>query len=226
MTKVLFVTGTDTGVGKTLVAASLLHHLLRQGISAVAMKPFCSGSRADVQLLQSIQRGAITDEEANPFYFREPVAPLVAARKAGQEVTEKQVINAIRQVDSRCEQLIVEGAGGLLAPLGTDFSAIDLMAALQCEVCVVAANRLGVINHTLLTVRALQNNSSQAIKVLLTQNSRSPDPSTRTNAAVLSELLSAVPVINLPFLGPRASTVVSIKRNHLKTAAVWQALLG
>src|SRR2546426_834034 len=83
--KILFVTGTDTGVGKTLVVASLLYHLRQRDVSALAMKPFCSGSRADVQLLQRIQDGAVTNEEANPFYFREPVAPLVAARKTGRE---------------------------------------------------------------------------------------------------------------------------------------------
>ena len=226
MGRILFVTGTDTGVGKTLVTASLLFHLRQQGIAALATKPFCSGSRDDVRLLQSIQRRTISDDEANPFYFREPVAPLVAARKTRKVVTEEQVLNAIRHVSSGCDRLIVEGAGGLLSPLGTNFSAIDLISALQCDVCVVAANRLGVINHTLLAVGALQNKGCRQIKVLLTQRKRSPDRSTRTNANVLTELLDRVPVINLPFLGPRASTAASIRRNYSKTAPAWDALLA
>jgi len=224
--RILFVSGTDTGVGKTLVAASLLFHLRRQGGSALAMKPFCSGSRADAQLLQSIQRGAIRHQEANPFYFREPLAPLVAARKARKEITLRETLGRIQSIASRCERLIVEGAGGLFAPLGAGFNAADLIAALECDICVVAANKLGTINHTLLTVRALQSKRSRAVKVLLTEAKRRSDPSTRTNAAVISELLGPVPVISLPYLGPRAATVASIKRNQLKTEAVWEAILG
>ena len=224
MARILFVTGTDTGVGKTLVAASLLFHLRRQGISALAMKPFCSGSRADVQLLQSIQRGAIADQEANPFYFREPLAPSIAARKAGKEITLRDTLDRIRSIASRCERLIVEGAGGLFAPLGAGFNAADLIAALECDVCVVAANKLGTINHTLLTVRALPSNDSLPVKVLLTQAKRRADPSTRTNAAVISELLGEIPVVRLPYLGPRAATIPSIRRNQLKTEAVWEAI--
>ena len=80
-TKIIFITGTDTGVGKTLLTALLLHHLRQTGVHALAMKPFCSGGRADVRLLQSLQRGELSDAEMNPFYFAEPIAPFVAAKK-------------------------------------------------------------------------------------------------------------------------------------------------
>ena len=155
MAKILFVTGTDTGVGKTLVTASLLHHLRASGTRALAIKPFCSGMRSDVRLLQSIQAGEISDQEANPYYFRLPVAPLIAARKLGKKITIDQVIDRIKTVEAKCDRLLVEGAGGLLSPLGWKFSAADLIARLRCDVCVVAANKLGVLNHVLLTVRAL-----------------------------------------------------------------------
>src|SRR5882672_6525542 len=80
--KILFITGTDTGVGKTLITALLLERLRSRGAHALAIKPFCSGSRQDVALLQSLQPHELSDEVMNPFYFHEPLAPLIAARRA------------------------------------------------------------------------------------------------------------------------------------------------
>src|SRR5438477_7771150 len=79
--KIIFITGTDTGVGKTVLTACLLDHLLKSGVDAIAMKPFCSGNREDVELFQAIQEHRLSDAAINPFYFADPVAPLVAARK-------------------------------------------------------------------------------------------------------------------------------------------------
>jgi len=223
--RILFVTGTDTGVGKTLVAASLLFHLRRQGVRALAMKPFCSGSRDDVRLLQAIQCSEISDEEVNPFYFAEPVAPLVAARKTGKKIPLQRVVDAIMPIARRCDHLIVEGAGGLLAPLGPNYSAADLIKNLKCSVCVVAENRLGAINHSLLTVRLLQTITSSPLKLLLTQITPRADAAMRANRAVISELAAPISVLALPYVGRGASTLASIQRNHPKTGAVWDAIL-
>src|SRR5205823_6159208 len=84
--RAIFITGTDTGVGKTVLTACLLHHLLQSGMDVLAMKPFCSGSRADVDLLQALQGSRLPDQEMNPFYFSDPVAPLVAARQARRKI--------------------------------------------------------------------------------------------------------------------------------------------
>ena len=80
LAKTIFITGTDTGVGKTVLTGLLLHHLREKGVRALAMKPFCSGSRRDVKLLKALQNSELTDDEINPYYFKEAVAPLVAAR--------------------------------------------------------------------------------------------------------------------------------------------------
>ena len=77
--KILFITGTDTGAGKTVLTALLLAHLRSQGVNALAMKPVCTGPRSDVRLLQSLQRGELSDDEMNPFWYQTPVAPIVAA---------------------------------------------------------------------------------------------------------------------------------------------------
>ena len=157
MKKIIFVTGTDTGVGKTLLTALLLFHLRQTAPShTLAMKPFCSGSRADVRLLQSLQPGELTDAEMNPFYFAQPLAPLVAARKNQKKLRLNNVIQRIQAVQKQCDQLLIEGSGGLLVPLGADFNIANMIEKLDCQVIVAARNRLGTINHTLLTINHLQ----------------------------------------------------------------------
>src|SRR5882724_997479 len=99
--RIIFITGTDTGVGKTLLTALLLQHLLDSGVEALAMKPFCSGGREDVDLLQAIQNSRLPDDAINPFYFAEPVAPLVAARKARRRISLAQVLQKVRAVEAR-----------------------------------------------------------------------------------------------------------------------------
>ncbi len=95
--------------------------------------------------------------------------------------------------------LLIEGAGGLLAPLGESYTALDLIVKLRCEAIVVAPNRLGTINHTLLTVRALEAAGAE-VKVALV-GARNPDPSALSNASVLGQLLARTPVLNVPYLG-------------------------
>jgi dethiobiotin synthetase len=222
--RILFITGTDTGVGKTLVTAFLLYHLRSRGVHALAIKPFCSGSRNDVALLQSVQRHELTDREANPFYFDKPVAPLVAAKQTKRKITSRQVVESIHSVAARCELLLVEGAGGLLAPLGPGYNALDLITALRCEVCVVAANRLGTLNHTLLTLRALGPKLARKTNIILMDIAQSPDLSAKTNLAVLRELFPNVPIVSFPYLGPRASTLQSLQKNCRSLASLLNQL--
>src|SRR5881397_3787146 len=95
----IFVTGTDTGVGKTIFAASLLWQLRSGRTNALGMKPFCSGSRNDAKLLQKIQPGELSDEEVNPFFYKDAVAPLVAQRKGrGPKATLEGAVEKIRAV--------------------------------------------------------------------------------------------------------------------------------
>ncbi|MGH7971881.1 MAG: dethiobiotin synthase, partial [Limisphaerales bacterium] len=168
--RLLFITGTDTGVGKTVLTALLLAHLRRTGRRALALKPFCSGSRADVTLLRSLQHGELTVEEVNPFYFAQPVAPWVATRRTPQRRVKLQTVTRhIRSIAARHlsgttpdEFLLIEGCGGLLVPLGDNFTVLDLLARLRCETLLVSRNRLGTINHTLLAVAALAQASQGA----------------------------------------------------------------
>ena len=223
--KIIFVTGTDTGVGKTLLTASLLYHWQQQGVEVLAMKPFCSGGRADVDLIQAIQRSPLPDNKINPFYFADPVAPLVAARALRQRIDLAEVLRRIRRVEQRCERLIIEGCGGVMVPLGEGYGVSDLIRRLRCRTIVVAGNKLGTLNHTLLTVRGLQSLPECRIKVLL-MDGKTPDFSARTNHGILKELLAPVEVLSLPYLGLNASGPGAIKNNHKKIKKVLAQLSG
>lgn len=213
--RIIFITGTDTGVGKTLLTGLLLHYLRRNGCHTLAMKPFCSGGRGDTELLRAIQDDELTSDEITPFYFAEPIAPLIAARKHRRTVQLREVLRRIRRLASRCECLLVEGIGGLLVPLGEGFAVRDLIACLGCEVVVVSANRLGTINHTLLTAAALQAAGVKGFKTVL-MASQKPDSSTPSNLQILAELLAPNPVVSIGFLGRNPLQLEALKKKCKK----------
>ncbi len=222
--KTLFVTGTDTGVGKTVLAALLLVHLQRCGIRALAIKPFCCGGRADVKLFCALQRGALDASDVNPYYFTEPVAPLIAAQKQRRSVGLPEVVTHIRAIAAGCDRLIVEGCGGLQVPLGEHFTVADLIAHLDCSVIVVARDRLGTINHTLLTVAALQAIGIRQLQVALMGQGR-PDPSCLSNRHFLARRLAPVKVWSVPYLGSRAGSAEAVKKNQKKIEKVLAPLV-
>ena len=150
-----FITGTDTGVGKTVLTALLARYLRERGVNVAALKPVCSGGRDDARVLHAAFNGALTLDEINPWHFHAPVAPLLAARRERKRVRLADVLAHLRVMHERFDVLLVEGAGGLLSPLGEDFNSRDLIAALRATPIVVCPNRLGVVNQVLLTLEAL-----------------------------------------------------------------------
>ncbi len=225
MSRIIFITGTDTGVGKTLLTASLLHHLRQTGVSALAMKPFCSGGTGDVELLEKIQGGELSAKEINPFHFPEPIAPLVGARRQRRRIKLASVLGAIQMLSPKADCLIVEGAGGLLTPLGEDFSLAEVVAGVGGEVIVVGPNRLGVLNHTLLTVEALRARGMERIQVVLMGQAK-PDVSARSNGDTLRELLAPMEIFPLPFLGPAATRWACVKQNTKKIKKTLARIFG
>jgi dethiobiotin synthetase len=195
----IVVTGTDTGVGKTVVTALCIAHLQGKGLRVRGLKPFCSGERTDALLLWELQDRALPLESVNPFYFPQPISPWTAARASGRGIGRGEAVAAIGRHASQCDVLVVEGAGGLLAPLGELFDVTDLIKELNAEVIVVAANRLGVINHTLLTFEALRSRDVARPRLAM-NNANCPDESSRTNVADLQRLLSSHVIAEIPFL--------------------------
>ena len=221
--KIIFVTGTDTGVGKTLLATLLLYHLREQGCHALGMKPFACASRADTRLLQEAQDCELTVEEISPFYFPRPVAPLIAAEKLKRKISKDEVLTRIRRLKNRVEYLIIEGCGGLLVPLGKNYTVADLIAALNCSAVVVGRNKLGTINHTLLTANALNEIGKRDFKVVL-MNQRRSDVSSETNRQTLEKLLRR-PVIEFPFLRGNTGVSVTLRNSHEKVKKILARIL-
>ena len=197
-----FITGTNTGVGKTMLTALLTRHLRERGVNAVALKPVCSGGRADARALRRASDGALTLDEINPWHFRAPMAPLLAARRERRRVALADVLAHVRTMQKRFDMVLIEGAGGLLSPLGEKFDSRELITALRATPIVVCPNRLGAVNQFLLTLAALAQRESGRACVVLMSPSR-PDASTATNAGLLAEFLDTKRIFCLPQLGGR-----------------------
>jgi dethiobiotin synthetase len=151
------VTGTDTGVGKTVIACALIAALRDRGLSVAAMKPIetgVDGEPADARALCDAAGGLDALDDVCPERFDEPLAPWVAARRAGRTIALSTLEAARARLESGRDALVVEGAGGLLVPIADGVAYDTLFRRWGLELIVVAANRLGAINHTLLTVRA------------------------------------------------------------------------
>ncbi len=199
MGRIIFITGTDTGVGKTVLTTLLLLHLRNSGIKALAMKPFCCGDSDDIEAIKRIQGDELPQELLNLYYFKEPLAPSVAARNERKTIHWNLVVAAIRRARNRCECLIVEGIGGALVPITKHLTIADLAVALDSEVSVVAKNKLGTLNHTFLTIEALRNRGIRRMKIILMGQSTN-DASTKTNARTIAETVENIDVFTLPFL--------------------------
>jgi dethiobiotin synthetase len=197
--QILFITGTDTGVGKTVFAARLTRRLRAQGRRVAALKPICSGNRHDAQALRRAAGNGLTLDEVNPWHFRAPLAPLLAARREHKRVRLDEVVTHVRRVAGRFELVVVEGAGGLLSPLGEGFDSRDLIVALRATPLVVCPNRLGAVNQALLVVQALPRAAAARAAVVLV-SPRKPDLASRTNPMLLREILGSDRVRVLPWL--------------------------
>ena len=225
MPRIIFVTGTDTGVGKTLLTGLLLYHLRQEGCHALAMKPFCSGSRADSQFLNAIQDGELSPKEITPFFFSEPLAPLVAARKHRQSIRLADALQRIRRLARRCECLLVEGIGGVMVPLGEGFAVVDLIARLGCPAILVSGNCLGTINHTLLSTRALQHAGIKELRLVLSALPKG-DASSGSNSSVLTELVAPAPVFSIPFLGRKPERLAGLDVAEKKVKKILARILS
>lgn len=223
--RIIFITGTDTGVGKTLLTGLLLHHLRQRGRHALAIKPFCSGSGADTKFLHAIQDGELALDEVTHFFFPEPLAPLVAARRHQRSIRLPEVLRRIERVANRCDCLLVEGIGGLLVPLGEGFTVRELLLKMGCEVIVVSRNRVGTINHTLLTGAALQHAGiSEFTTVLMTAHQA--DASASSNRRILAEMLAPNRVFSIGFLGRNPLRLDAMKKISKKVAKTLAQVLG
>lgn len=193
----VFVTGTDTHIGKTYVSALILEELRKKGSKVIGLKPVSSGDRSDAERLWEAAGGALDLDTVNPVYYRTAVAPYTAGQLEGPVLKLSEMVS---QIEAACSSsggfdfTLVEGAGGWEVPLGKGFGISDLARELKLPVLVVAANWLGAINHTLLTVKAIQAAGLECVGIVLNYPIAERDIAAVTNRAILEEL-SPVPIL-------------------------------
>lgn len=226
--KGVFVTGTDTGVGKTLVGAGLAAWCRAHGADVGVMKPVATGGlrHGRTRLVSSdallLSHAAGADDAwslINPVCYREPLAPYAASLRVHQPIDWLRVRQAFQALSLRHRFLIVEGIGGLLVPLSRRRTVVDLIRIFRLPVLVVARLRLGTLNHTLLTVEVAKHRGVQVIGVVLNAADAPPaEPDARlaerTNPSALQSCLSVPLLGTLPYrrqLGERFSSPALVK---------------
>ena len=185
-----FVTGTDTGVGKTYVTRLIIESLRRSGINAAGYKPVACGDRDDGRILAAAS-GNLPIDEVNPFHLKSPVSPYVASMLENHPVDPRILLDGYRRLAGDHPMVLVEGVGGWEVPLTASYRVSDLARDLGLPVIVVAANRLGVINHILLTVGAIRAKGLTCAGIFLNQLDDELDTAMITNKSVIADLTGA-----------------------------------
>lgn len=176
----IFITGTDTGVGKTIVTAVVVTALTANGINAGVMKPIATGTSAgadalsDPDWLASVTGVDDLPDLIAPYRFRTAAAPLIAAAREGLAIEPARIIEAFRALSTRHDCVVTEGIGGVMVPLTPDLLVVDLVKLMGLPVLVVARTSLGSINHTLLTLECLRNRGVPILGLIFNNPARPP----------------------------------------------------
>lgn len=225
MSRAHLVTGTDTGIGKTTVACGIAAAMQKRGIDIGVLKPVETGCQAAVDgsliAADAVQLGYFAGvelpvDELCPYRLADPLAPSLAARRAGRSIELPALVELVNRFTSTVEVALVEGAGGLLVPLSGSSTFADLALACRLELLVVVGNRLGAVNHALLTVRWAQQLGLAVSGYVINTLQPTSDLAMQTNVALLAELLGP-PLGVFPWVGPLACTLA--ERDRLADAA-------
>jgi len=197
----VFVTGTGTDVGKTVVAAAIAKTVANAGRSVAVFKPAVSGldvvGEADHELLRRVSGSAQSDDEISPYRYGPAASPHLAAEMAGEEIDPARLRATASAAAESAEFLVCEGVGGLLVPLAPGYLVRNLAAELGLPLVVVASPGLGTINHTLLTIEAAWTAELEALCVVLTPWPAEPSRIEQSNRETIAEM-GAVEVLTLP----------------------------
>jgi dethiobiotin synthetase len=201
-----FVTGTDTDIGKTVIAGGLARALHKRGFDVGVMKPAATGCRRrggkriaeDVEFLRAAAESNDEPELVCPYMLREPLAPEMAAQIEGIRINTRKIIAAYRELSRKHEVMIVEGAGGIFVPIKKNYFMLDLLPAFTLPTLVVIRPGLGTINHTMLTCEVLRTRGAKVAGLIMNDYPKKPSLSERTNPDVLrrygkAPLLGVVP---------------------------------
>jgi dethiobiotin synthetase len=193
----IFITGTDTGVGKTLVSAALARHFASQGLNVGVMKPIETGIDnpaelgPDASLLRWAAKSSDADDLISPYRFQLPAAPCQAATSAKEQIDTDKIVNAYQSVRQGKDIVLIEGAGGLMVPIRGGYIMADLARQLELPLLVITHPRLGTLNHTLLTTFAARAMDMQIGGYIINQMPENPDKTEQGVPHLLSSLASA-----------------------------------
>ena len=242
MTQGFFITGTDTGVGKTLIAGGLAALYRQLGLRIGVMKPVESGCKRlkdglhprDALFLKKMASSPDRIEQIAPYRLEHALTPRIAAEMEGIQIDLQEVGRIYQQLACTYDLMLVEGAGGLLSPLSRDASSVDLARLLDIPLIVVARNSLGTINHTLLTVEHARRSGLALAGIIINNGSADADLSAETNPGLIEDL-SGIPLLGvIPYLSmserdeaaPLAQVMAEhVDRERLEAGrrASWQA---
>lgn len=199
-----FLTGTDTDIGKTYVGCALVREWREEGRNAVGLKPICCGDRADALALRAAGEDSLPLETINPVWLKTPASPYAASLLESQPIDLALIRKACRVAQTGHDHVLVEGVGGWYVPITRDYFVSDLAADLGWPVIVVVGNRLGALNHTMLTVRAIQSHGVTCAGVIINEAVPSSlnDTLVRSGNRLILETLLDVPILGeMPFGG-------------------------
>lgn len=206
--KGIFITGTDTGIGKTTVAAGLASAMCRKGIDIGVMKPFATAEKIfsykykseDSALLARAAKIKDPDEEINPFFYSIPTAPFVAAKITKEKAVNLSAAKSIYyRLASKHDFMIVEGIGGIMVPLTKKESVADFVRSLNLSTIIVASSRIGTINHVLLTVKACRDYGLNILGIIINNMPREPSIVEKKIVEIIQEVSSVAVLCVIPF---------------------------
>jgi dethiobiotin synthetase len=209
----LLVTGTDTGVGKTFVACALARAWRAEGRRVGVVKPAETGVETepeDARRLADAAGDPSPLDDVCPYRFRAPLAPAVAAAREGVAIDVERIVGLIGRRSSTVDVLVVEGAGGLLVPLAGTTTFLDLAIRARLPLLIVAANRLGTVNHTALTARVACAAGVAVTGFVLSQPSATTDASAESNADTITALTGLRCLGSLPHLADAAGAMLTL----------------
>ena len=228
----IFITGTDTGVGKTLVTAALAHHFSLQGLNVGVMKPIETGVKKldqlgpDASLLRWAAKSSDANDLISPYRFSQPVAPCQAATTAGEQIDADKIVEACQALRDGKDIVLIEGAGGLMVPIRGGYIMADLARQLGTPLLVVTHPRLGTLNHTTLTTFAARAMGLELSGFIINQMPEKPGEAEKEAPHLLSSLASADLLGVLPEVSGSEQEKVKILAGEIEKLPAYQWLLS
>ncbi len=204
----LFISGTDTGVGKTIVSSGLTRYARRLGINCVGIKPVETGCPVKNGLLETVDGRILWEagdkvlslDECAPYRFTMPAAPFRAAAMEDSSLSVADIVEHILTVSEDADLVIVEGAGGLMTPVEDKKLMIDIINDLKFPTLLVGRLALGTINHSILSIEALQNRQIPVKGLALCSSQKMSGPEEEYTPGDLARIVHGIPIVVLPFL--------------------------